>query len=377
MDSRNPDTLRLSVLRNEHRRGSSRATVDIGRSIAHANPPNKNIPMVSDHVKAVHWNSFAMNKPKEKTDSITCDSPPKEPKQNIKWSISPLTKLEKMHGALATLPAAHDTLTNSMDSTDNRFVDLNRGNHSFKSSLHLKGAQDEAQSSLNDSLSSLSQESENSIDEERAATGDLDTSARFTPDEIDTAATDIEAPSSVIDFMKEITETLSTRYIPDIVPAATRFTSTRTQQKLLDLKHLMQEEEPQNSSPFANLLDYATKIQNEAILAEWNQIRHRFSSYVSSNSKKTITCQAGVLGSLRRCRDNGFYGNNNEHCIKSEEKDLFLKKLWFKEQSPSPDFQSETTPEPSTEPPLVNSPGNYSLMAKSVMFNRQRTEYDT
>lgn len=102
---------------------------------------------------------------------------------------------------------------------------------------------------------------------------------------------------------------------------------------------------------------------NEAILAEWGQIRHRFLSDISGPVQRSITCQAGVLGSIRRCRDHGYYKKERRNPIQPDEKELYLRKFWNGESLDS----KEITPE-SSDDERAYSRGSYSLMAKNMVF---------
>lgn len=368
-DSRNPDTLRLAVLRNEHRRGSSRATVDIGRTNFHINQPNKNIPMLVEPSRPMAWNSFALNEPKEKP----LNPQNKGQKLNIKWSVSPLTKVEKAAIDFAPTPDSARSLQNSMESTENRFEDLNRLYPSLRSpKSKLDFSSNLTKSITHDSMESLSQHSGSSGEEDDVAHHGMENSDDRLSMSDDETSIDIEAPVSVLDFMKDIAQSLSKAIISHDSSRNNYFGNTRIQQKTMALKNLMPEEIADSPVPqFANLFDYATKIQNEALLAEWNQIRQRFSSFVSSTSQKTITCQAGVLGSIIRCEENNFYQNEEVYHISADQKDMYIHKLWYGD----PLEVNEPISEPMEIAP-VSSPGNYSLMAKNVMLTRKPIEFE-
>lgn len=370
-DGRNSDTLRLAVLRNEHRRGSSRTTIDMGRSNVHTNPPNKNIPMLSDNHR---WNLFAIPKAQEKpvAEAHNQKLPGTDSKQNIKWSVSPLTKIEKALIDRNINPTTVASPINSVKSADNRFEDLNRINGTAGSSDVFQDLRHKLKGTNNiKPFEEMPNMSSSESDEDPPARDDSDVSpSRLSLSDGETSK-DLEAPSSVLDFMKEFADALPNKSMAAVLPLKTHSTFTRTQQKMLDFKDLMREESGDHlNSPFPNLLDYATKIQNEAILAEWGQIRQRFSSYVSPLSQKNITCQAGVLGSIKRCKEYGYTADAAQIVITEEEKNLYLTNLWFGESSQA---IKDTTPEPIAPEP-VNSPGNYSLMARSVMASRLQTE---
>lgn len=372
-DGRNSDTLRLAVLRNEHRRGSSRTTIDSVRSKVHTNPPNKNIPMLSDNNR---WNSFAMQKAQEKPPAVSCEQKPlsNDSKNKFKWSVSPLTKLEKAAATLKKGSVPHRSPLNSVDSTDNRFDDLTRIGSSPKSNEEGKHVSiNNSPSTLSNSFRPPSRGSVSSSDE-KSIQGDLDRS----PDRLslgdDYSLKDTEAPSSVLDFMKDFANAHSGNVLQNGQSNQNYTSYTRTQQKMLDFKDLMQHESSEANAPqYSNLLDYATKIQNEAILAEWGQIRHRFSSYVSALTHKSIVCRAGVLGSLRRCKENGHFLVQTHDPLTEDKKDLFIKTIWFGEPAPTKEVVAE---EPSNTEELLGSPGNYSLMARNVMASRESTPYE-
>lgn len=373
-DGRNSDTLRLAVLRNEHRRGSSRTTIDMGRSNVHTNPPNKNIPMLSDNHR---WNLFAMPKAQEKSAAEVHSEKPTiaDSKQSIKWSVSPLTKIERAQIDRNSSQIVAKSPINSVESTDNRFEDLNRINKSSRSTDVFQDLRHKMK--VNNNVSKPFDEMSNVSSSESEEEAPVRDASDGSPSRLSLsdgeAPKDIEAPSSVLDFMKELADALPKTNMQAVLPIKTYSTFTRTQQKMLDLKDLMREESQDTiSSPFANLLDYATKIQNEALLAEWGQIRQRFSSYVSPLSQKNITCQAGVLGSIKRCQEYGYGAESTQLVVTEEEKNLFLKKMWFGEFVQV----KEATPEP-TAPEPVNSPSNYSLMAQSVMASRRPPDFGT
>lgn len=342
----------------------------MGRSNVHTNPPNKNIPMLSDNQR---WNLFAIPKAQEKpaTEAHNQKPPIADAKHNIKWSVSPLTKIERALMERDNLSATKSPIS-SVKSADNRFEDLARANGSSRSADLFQGLRHKIKgNNVSRPFEEMSNISSSESEDEPAARDDSDGSpSRLSLSDGETPK-DIEAPSSVLDFMKELADALPKKKMLAVLPIKTHSTFTRTQQKLLDLKDLMREESQETlSSPFANLLDYATKIQNEAILAEWGQIRQRFSSYVSPLSQKNITCQAGVLGSIKRCKEYGYTAETTSVVITEEDKNLFLKKMWFGE----PAQVKEVTPEPLAPDP-VSSPSNYSLMAQSVMASRRQPDF--
>ncbi|RKP32797.1 hypothetical protein METBISCDRAFT_21064 [Metschnikowia bicuspidata] len=306
----------------------------------HSSQSNKNIPISADTVMVSRWNSFALNQPKEKTPAIAVKVVEK-PKHTIRWSVSPLTKFAKS-------PKEEDSAPNgnygdSIGSTDNRFGDLNRLVSSGKSSDSLKHfPNSKKRNSVDESMEDIFRQPSTSLEDEAAIRQEIGQDGLSLSDEETTM--DAEAPSSVLDFMKDTFDPLQRQIIPELLPKKHNI-SNRTQQKMLDLKNLMSDEGSDvNLSPNSNLLDYATKIQNEAILAEWGQIRHRFSSDISGPVQKSITCQAGVLGSIRRCRDHGYYKKESHNPIQPDEKELYLRKFWNGESLDS----KEITPSPAT-----------------------------
>lgn len=161
--------------------------------------------------------------------------------------------------------------------------------------------------------------------------------------------------------------------------------ANRTQQKLLDLKDLMSNDRAPYTQ-LSNLLDYSVKIQHEAILAEWTQIRLRFSGYVSNKSETDIVCLAGVLGFIQRLRGQYIGGNL---LVTQETKDEYLLNMWelelqsFAEPltpvlalTSLPSLLSMSEPNREADEDIyknrdIEMPLSISSMARNVMLSRE------
>lgn len=117
------------------------------------------------------------------------------------------------------------------------------------------------------------------------------------------------------DFQNLVTCTSQRRSIP---------AANRTQQRMLDLK---QHQEEQEALVVTQLLDHAVKIQNEALLTAWTLIRLRFSNHIDEDLKSTLSCTAGVLGSIQR-RPLRSQKNAEPNLVRRGDKDEYLKEMW-------------------------------------------------
>lgn len=181
---------------------------------------------------------------------------------------------------------------------------------------------------------------------------------------------ELSEPVSVLDFMKDINDFQSSLILRNL-PAQSTSGATRTQQKLLDMKDLIQEEK---GPSYGNLLDYAVKIQNEAILSEWTQIRLRFSSRVSNKSRTTITCLAGVLGFVQRYKGVDLTKPSTFSPVTREDKDEFLRSVWQQELMQVSGNKSWPASNAYDDDGDIYSEGhlhmNISSMARNVMLSR-------
>lgn len=178
--------------------------------------------------------------------------------------------------------------------------------------------------------------------------------------------------------------------------------TSRTLQKILDYKDLYSEEEDSTNStssgnltskwnpliPGSSSFEYGIKIQHEAIMSEYTQLKLRFSSSLSGSSAETYSIpnekspsnlqmksKAGVLGFIDRSRYFRMQDSHEkEHTVEnsddtadipasldfpnidSENKDGYISKLWKSEVDrifPTPDSIPSTTAydTPDLEPP--------------------------
>ncbi|KAM9903315.1 hypothetical protein OXX79_003439 [Metschnikowia pulcherrima] len=108
--------------------------------------------------------------------------------------------------------------------------------------------------------------------------------------------------------------------------------TTRTNQKLLDMKTLLQEENGSISAQQGityGSQEYAVRIQQEAISSQWTQIRLRFSARPdSANRSKNVTCHAGVLGSLKRHENMFRKSRDRGSAVTKENVAAYLHDMW-------------------------------------------------
>lgn len=327
--------LRQAALRNGILRSTSGTTVASIVQPGHgAANHNKNIPMVAHDPKPVRnlsnrWANFSINQgPKEEPDLAipVQEQAEEESRPPAKASISPLTYVQTNTAPLSQTTVTTFPATPVTPSTDNKFGDLTADEAKLVASRTTRASRYYSRLSLlvNDrksdhnsmsllvpmsryasELDTSDDEHDTEHDHHNSETGDSERDSAALP----SSALDLDEPVSVLDIMKEVNEfqTLVDRNSPQ----KTHFVSTRTQQKLLDLKELIAEERGPPTRGFMNSLDYLVKIQHEAIISEWTQIRLRFASHLASKSGTNISCKAGVLGFVERYRDQDIAKNQD------------------------------------------------------------------
>lgn len=321
--------LRHAAIRNGLLRTTSGTTMIVTGQANHPSSQiNRNIPMVPNEPKTTRnlgnrWANFTISQPPQsekpqlspQIQDLASTKP--ESREFTTASVSPLTYVkesttESSHTAATTIVLANP----STPSTDNKFDNLHGDDAKLTSSRNSRASRFYHRMSL--LVNSTRKGEHNSMNSQvpmTRYTSELDTSDEEqdldnTEPDKDTdrdsnsrqeTPIDLEEPVSVLDIMKEIND-FQTTLVDRASPRKDNFTSTRTQQKLLDLKDLITAE--RGPAPgFSNLLDYSVKIQHEAILSEWTQIRLRFSSHITSRKGTNISCKAGVLGFVQRYKN--------------------------------------------------------------------------
>lgn len=389
--------LRQAALRNGLLRSSSGNNIHITNQVNHPGPTlNKNIPMVSHEPRdprAPHlknrWAQFSINQPKEPKESR---SPPatqdliavvhKVPETN-KGSVSPLTFVKNSTGDSLPTAATTMTATPTTPTTENKFGDLHgeetklTDSRSTRASrpFHRMSALMSGGRSDHNSMHSLVPASRfvSTLDgsDEETEMDDSETENKDGDDSNHIPSIEHGEAQSVIDIMKEINDFQTT--LVDRTPARKdNFALTRTQQKLLDLKDLVTTEQGPHAATFKSLLDYAVKIQHEAILSEWTQIRLRFSSHATT--RKNISCGAGVLGFVQRYQN--LPGSTDQLAVKEDEVSDYIQKLWADEL-----LKISETPPRVTLPTYDEGVDIYkehpmpmSSLTRSVMMSRESTQ---
>lgn len=397
--------LRHAALRNGLLRTTSNTEIAADGD-AH---PTKTIPRASGVPS--QWNTFTL-KPQDRSTPLTHSASSSKDNQKFKSSISPLTHVHE-----ATTPASnvsrgpdvkhgifivnrledreHDESHNLFD-VDNKFEDTdNHFDHLLKASskassrvsrLYNRMSLLVNRRSVNTLLNSLvpMSRSESELESSDENEDDMAAPEREEPIEISAANSyglDLEGAVSVLDLMKNLDD-FQTSLISRSLPTKDA-TATRTQQKLLDMKDLIQGEKGLLGPAFGNLFDYSVKIQHEALMLEWTQIRLRFSSRLSDKSSTNISCLAGVLGFVQRYKDINV-GEPTSVCpVTSETKDNFLHGIWQQEMLRLTDYTPPITRRSASvnhdddaDIYRGNSRMNMLSMARSVKLSRENTKED-
>ncbi|PSK79188.1 hypothetical protein CJJ07_000888 [Candidozyma auris] len=316
------------AIRNDQIKHSSTKILDASRSMA---PPSKNIPMVIDNgpPRALNPPSHS-HRTNKRWDNFRIDYNPAESSGKVhqpqilkKPNVSPLTQIKQpsFHSQdISTDRGSEETSVVETPRIRSNASSL-RSKSSFQSSRPTKTHSHASMNTLvpmpryesesdtsgeEDEISSLEH-----IDSDRAlATGDAE--------EVNASSnspTIFQIVQDIQDFQNLVTCTSQRRSIP---------AANRTQQRMLDLK---QHQEEQEASVVTQSLDHAVKIQNEALLTAWTSIRLRFSNHIDEDSKSTLSCTAGVLGSIQR-RPLRSQKNAEPNLVRRGDKDEYLKEMW-------------------------------------------------
>lgn len=370
-EHRTSEDLRHTALRNGLTRVNSASKVDtpgvIGR-VPHMAPKNKNIPMVAappiGRLGENRWGTYSLNQPvnnvlvPERTDIAN------ELKIAQKSSISPLTQIHQSTAVTGDILNREFTKTLNNKTDDLRVEKSSRG--SSRSSLRGYRAQEKTgvrfpdKKGEHNSMFSLvpmgrsDSEVDISGDErpqssEPEKTEDFEENSEYNYEEAFLQNPDLFSATSVLDLMKIDTEEGPEKLIKPLeeIPSMSfglGRPTTRTHQKVLDMKTLLlrqEEEMTPNMENFGNLQEHAVKIQHESIASQWTQIRLRFSSRAQTKKGQTnVTCDAGILGSVQRQKST-FLQKLAEplgNTITRENVGSYLHDLWHE-----PGFQTHTT----------------------------------
>ncbi|OBA23304.1 hypothetical protein METBIDRAFT_29812 [Metschnikowia bicuspidata var. bicuspidata NRRL YB-4993] len=334
-EPRTSEDLRQTALRNGLTRVNSASRVDgftnSGRS--HMTPKNRNIPMVAapvvGRISDNRWGTYSLNQPINNVLVPTNESI-SEPHEDLnvaqKASISPLTQIHRPTGKTHSFDQAGIEINESKRG-DLRSEKTSRG--SSRSSLrdfHPRersvGRFPDKKSNHNSMFSlvpmGLSDSEAEVCGDERALlieadkSEDLEALYEENYEEAYLQIPGLADATSVLDFMKGHEKAQETKQSIDAVSIGSSLDrpTTRTHQKLLDMKLLRLRQEAASAASTAtlamgglrNLPEYAVKIQHESVVSQWTQIRLRFSSHPENTEgrRTNIACRAGVLGSIKR-----------------------------------------------------------------------------
>lgn len=344
------DALRQAALRNGLLRSALGTLVATNVQASHvALSTNRNIPMVAHDPKPLRnlsnrWANFTINQNSSDAQEAGPAQEPahEETHQPSKASISPLTYVQTNTAPLLLTSVTTFPTTPITPSTDNKFGDLIGDEEKLVGSRTTKASRYYSRLSSLVTDRKLDHNLMSSLVPMSRYASELDTSDDETENEnttselgggedlsaLPSSQLDLSEPVSVLDFMKEVNDFLSLvdrGSLPN-----TKITSTRTQQKLLDLKELINEEKVPKLRGFLNSLDYSVKIQHEAIMSEWTQIRLRFASHLAPNSGTNTQCKAGVLGFVDRYKNVDLVENPSSPITKDNVGD-FLAEVWADE----------------------------------------------
>lgn len=382
--------LRHAALRNGLLRSSSGNNIHINNQLNHPGPAlNRNIPMVPQEPRAPphlknRWAHFSINQPNEpkepKSPPGAQDMIPKVP-ETSKSGVSPLTFVKNSTGDSLPTAATTMTATPTTPTTENKFGDLHgdetkltdsRSTRASRPYHRMSALMSDGRSDHN-SMHSLVPTSRyvSALSDEETEMDDSETENKDGDDSNQILSIEQGEAQSVLDIMKEINDFQTT--LVDRTPARKdNFALTRTQQKLLDLKDLVATEQGPHASTFKSLLDYAVKIQHEAILSEWTQIRLRFSSHATT--KKNISCGAGVLGFVQRYQN--LPSSTDQLAVPEDEVSDYIQELWADEL-----LKISETPPRVTLPTYDEEVDIYkehsmpmSSLARNVMMSRESTQ---
>lgn len=332
------------------------------------------------------WAQYNPSTEPQETESPVAIASAVHPKvsEPTKASISPLTFVK--NGAGESIPTAVTSVmsTPNTPTTDNKFGDLHgdetkltdsRSTRTSRLYSRMSALVSDRRSDHN-SMNSLvpvsryASELDVSDDDDNLEDSDADTK-KDGEDSHQLLTMDHGEPVSVLDIMKEIND-FQTTLVDRTNASKDTFALTRTQQKLLDLKDLVSNEQGQQASPFKNLLDYSVKIQNEAILSEWTQIRLRFSSHATT--KTNICCKAGVLGFVQRYKNLPM--SSGELAVTEDEVSDYIQELWVDELLKFSDSQPRVTLATYEEEVDIYKENSMlmSSLARSAMMSRQSTQ---
>lgn len=350
---RTQEDLRHTALRSEFQKSSSRLdTLHLKPndyvnqhldSTSALRAPVKNIPMIQ--TSNDRWTNFQMTshqpeatRPTENSDGLRPDI--------AKSSISPLTNIKSLTSSTASSTTAAPIQTPQAISllkpsgflqrvqtpaTENRFEELesllglvtsaaksqpskNRGFLSKVSSLlPFDRRQDELAKPTEVQEVESSEENDDLDDEPTQNSVFNEQQMHFSP----LTTMDFGSVATVLDMLGDV-------QLPQLKeqpkPIRGGFGATRTQQKILDLKDLAEEEKQTLSGQ-----KYSHKIQHESVRAQWTQIRLRYLSYLVD--RKNVACRAGVLGFLYRY-PNHSRGDEKVDQVTWKTKDETLMQLW-------------------------------------------------
>lgn len=351
--------LRQTAIRNGLLRTASNTSVNGFNQPGHPAPAiNKNIPMISKEPKPARnlgqrWANFSIVQPLEAEEQpsppVQDEIPADETGRDFnKASVSPLTYVKNAAPSTST-PSTSMLATPATPTTDNRFEDLLGSDAKLttsskttrtstlyhRMSLLISSVRNNDHTSMHSLLARYASELDTSDDDESSGEHDPDSDSEGpTLAGVDASNARLAIPleiggtESILDVMKEVSD-FQSALIDRSSPRKEAIHSTRTQRKLLDFKDLMGDEKSPTPA-FTNLLDYSLKIQHEAILSEWTQVRLRFSSHQVPSSASNLSCSAGVLGFVQRYKGHEWVHDIDQ--VLAENAASYLQEMWTSEQ---------------------------------------------
>ncbi|KAM9927142.1 hypothetical protein OXX80_010373 [Metschnikowia pulcherrima] len=352
-DARNSGDLRQTTLRRGLSRVSSASTVDTQSTTGRGHSvgaKNKNIPMVAapsfGRIGEHRWGTYSLNQPVEKKpqDKQQAETPVSNVEMNpAKNSVSPLTQVQR---PVSEFGHRRNRSQASFKHEDSRH---NRSSHSSRASSRSSMREYEKDRTESRQVKTSEHNSMFSLAPMGPSDSDMDNCETNTAKNIDEDYSyedaflhmpELASAVSVLDLVKDseiaskvgnLTRPEKLSSDPDEIYHFSRPT-TRTNQKVLDMRTLLQEENGSISAQQGTTYgssEYAVRIQHEAISSQWTQIRLRFSARPDyTNGSKTVTCHAGVLGSIKR-HEGGFRKSRDRgSAVTKENVAAYLHEMW-------------------------------------------------
>lgn len=335
-ESKSSKDLRQTALRNGLTRAESTPRISLSTEIVqrgYVAPKNRNIPMVGApaFIQTANsgWGTYTLHQSAANNQVPSKNSGVENARNTQKGSISPLTQVRRSSEISVLLrhmePAEshNQKLPESLQSSVSRVASASslRGKAPAEKT---RGRNRDGRSNHNSmfSLAPMTRsesEPETSDDEytryleaeKIESPGDPNITQNELYEDSYLQIPGLANASSVLDLMTNSAEPQddASRSKNENTPSTLDNASltTRTSQKVLDMKLLRSRQEEistsaMGASGLGNLQEYAYKIQHESIVSQWTQIRLRFSTRPEKKKESNPTFHAGILGSIERAR---------------------------------------------------------------------------